>query len=444
MQIASLISPPPASKGSGGADPASATDSDETSGFVAVLSRALASLRGQQPADSSGEEADGEPTDVDHVGEGDPRSEDLIEDTTGTVLLATGEVGDPADSTDVMVATPEQPVDDVEHHSTESEEVAPVELTLEDATTEEAPEMEGVIGEDGPAAMATGNDVEPERAGEDGSAAVASGNDVEPEHAHEPVEAAVPVAVDDVERVELAVDDVERAEADELVEAGDEAEPLPTDGVAFGLAVTPTETATVVPDTDTEAIPVRAGARVVADNPMAAPPVLDAESAPVARETSSVASAMFEAELEALEADDPWQQVARVVRPLRQLADGSHRIALQLRPAELGSVHIEVALEDGRLSMRAVTDTVAARDALVAALPELRGELTRSGIDLGSLDVGEETASGDSQAGQSGRGESADQADTDGSAPVRSGSSDDANPTDQHRGAIPGRLDLTL
>jgi hypothetical protein len=89
--------------------------------------------------------------------------------------------------------------------------------------------------------------------------------------------------------------------------------------------------------------------------------------------------------------DDPWEQVASVVRPLRQLSNGTHRISLQLRPAELGVVHLEVALEDGRLSLRALAENVVTRDALAASLPDLRAELTRSGIDLGSLDVGDHT-----------------------------------------------------
>lgn len=91
---------------------------------------------------------------------------------------------------------------------------------------------------------------------------------------------------------------------------------------------------------------------------------------------------------------DPWEQVATVVRPLRTAPDGTHRLSLQLRPAELGTVHLEVAVNDGRLSVRAVADNLVSRDALVAALPELRAELTGSGIDLGSVDVGERTGQG--------------------------------------------------
>jgi hypothetical protein len=93
--------------------------------------------------------------------------------------------------------------------------------------------------------------------------------------------------------------------------------------------------------------------------------------------------------------DNPWEQLANVVRPLRQLPDGSHRIALQLRPAELGVVHLEVAFEDGRLSLRAVAENLATREVLAAALPELRAELSKSGIDLGSLDVGDQTFGAD-------------------------------------------------
>jgi flagellar hook-length control protein FliK len=140
----------------------------------------------------------------------------------------------------------------------------------------------------------------------------------------------------------------------------------------------------------------RAATRLGVDAAAAPPSVpLDAAPSPRVEAPSTLAQALVDAELEALEADDPWQQLATVVRPLRQLADGTHRIALQLRPAELGAVHLEVALEDGHLSMRLVAETVAARDALAASMPDLRGELTRSGIDVGSLDVGDQTMQGD-------------------------------------------------
>lgn len=100
-----------------------------------------------------------------------------------------------------------------------------------------------------------------------------------------------------------------------------------------------------------------------------------------------------------LDGDDPWSQLATVIKPLRQLPDGTHRLSLQLRPAELGAVHLEVAVEDGQLSVRAMAESISSRDVLASAMPELREELVRSGIDVGSLDVGEHTSDGATSGG---------------------------------------------
>ena len=78
---------------------------------------------------------------------------------------------------------------------------------------------------------------------------------------------------------------------------------------------------------------------------------------------------------------EAWDQVASVVRPLRTAPDGSHRIALRLRPDDLGTVHLEVAMRDGRLSLHAVADSNAGRDVLSQSLPQLREALTDAGIE---------------------------------------------------------------
>lgn len=131
------------------------------------------------------------------------------------------------------------------------------------------------------------------------------------------------------------------------------------------------------------------GARDVA-GPAAVAPSAQTTAAP-ATEVAAPASGPSTAEPLLADGDDPWEQLATVVRPLRQLSDGSHRLSLQLRPAELGVVHLEVALEDGVLSLRALAENLATRDVLAASLPDLRAELARSGIDLGSLEVGDHT-----------------------------------------------------
>jgi flagellar hook-length control protein FliK len=91
----------------------------------------------------------------------------------------------------------------------------------------------------------------------------------------------------------------------------------------------------------------------------------------------------------------PTQQVAEALREVRRLADGSHRLSLQLHPEELGAVHLEVALRDGRLHVRAVAETEAARSALERNLPELRSDLRDAGIRAGSLEVGPDASGRD-------------------------------------------------
>jgi flagellar hook-length control protein FliK len=99
-----------------------------------------------------------------------------------------------------------------------------------------------------------------------------------------------------------------------------------------------------------------------------------------------------------------WQQVAGAVRPLR-LADGSHQVNLQLHPAELGSVHVEVALREGRISLHLVAETAAARQALQQSLPELRADLEAAGLRTDALQVGAQASgqSSDHAAGTSSR-----------------------------------------
>lgn len=167
---------------------------------------------------------------------------------------------------------------------------------------------------------------------------------------------------------------------------------------------------------------------------------------PAPAQPASVAAAMAAADVasfEAIEAESPWEQLATVVRPLRQMADGTHRLSLQLRPAELGAVHLEVALEDGRLSLRATAENLATRDVLAASLPDLRAALARSGIDLGSLDVGDQTFGADPGETEQGGGIPA---------PARSGSrpqpgaavADSTPALDPSADGGPSRLDLTL
>lgn len=91
----------------------------------------------------------------------------------------------------------------------------------------------------------------------------------------------------------------------------------------------------------------------------------------------------------------PTQQVAEALREVRRLADGSHRLSLQLHPEELGAVQLEIAIRDGQLHVRAVAETDAARLALEQNLPELRSDLRDAGVRAGSLEVGPDASGRD-------------------------------------------------
>ena len=99
-----------------------------------------------------------------------------------------------------------------------------------------------------------------------------------------------------------------------------------------------------------------------------------------------------------LDIPTPPQQIAEALRDVRRLADGSHRLSLQLYPEELGVVQLEVAVRDGQLHLRAATELESTRRLLTASLPELRGQLAEAGVSAGSLEVGAETAGGDRSA----------------------------------------------
>jgi len=160
-----------------------------------------------------------------------------------------------------------------------------------------------------------------------------------------------------------------------------EAAPLAEDGLDVA---TPAEPTAAAADT---AAPVDApiGPDPAGSLPLPAPARLDAAPAPVeVRPADAPATSPA--------APPPvHEQVVEVVRPLHQLADGTHRLSLRLRPDELGAVTIEVALHHGTMSVHLVGETAAARDALAAGLADLRAELERAGVRTGWLDVGAQT-----------------------------------------------------
>lgn len=100
---------------------------------------------------------------------------------------------------------------------------------------------------------------------------------------------------------------------------------------------------------------------------------------------------------------EPYQQVVKMVAPLRHLADGDYSVTMKLHPAHLGSVEITVALAGGQVNMSMNTDSSAARQILRDSMNDLRQSLTDSGLNAGSLDVGSQnTGRGNGQDNQQG------------------------------------------
>lgn len=83
----------------------------------------------------------------------------------------------------------------------------------------------------------------------------------------------------------------------------------------------------------------------------------------------------------------PVEQVVRAVAPLRKLPDGTHHVTLELRPADLGVVRVELSLDHGMIHLGLQADTEGTSQLLRAALPELRAQLDTAGLLAGRLAV---------------------------------------------------------
>jgi flagellar hook-length control protein FliK len=80
-------------------------------------------------------------------------------------------------------------------------------------------------------------------------------------------------------------------------------------------------------------------------------------------------------------------QLAERLVPLQKGPDGVHRLTIHLNPVDLGPISVTAEVRGGDVHVHLAGATDAARDALRAALPELRKELQGSGFGSTSLDV---------------------------------------------------------
>lgn len=82
-----------------------------------------------------------------------------------------------------------------------------------------------------------------------------------------------------------------------------------------------------------------------------------------------------------------WQPAfARSVKML--VSDGTPAASLQLNPAEFGPIEVRIVINDRRADISFLVTNPNADAALQSALPELRDQLARSGIQLGQTSVG--------------------------------------------------------
>jgi flagellar hook-length control protein FliK len=83
------------------------------------------------------------------------------------------------------------------------------------------------------------------------------------------------------------------------------------------------------------------------------------------------------------------QQLVEHVTALATGPDGTHELTIELAPADLGRVQLEVRLGDGVLDVRVHADDPGTRRLLAGSLGDLRSALSEAGIAAGHLDVGD-------------------------------------------------------
>ena len=82
------------------------------------------------------------------------------------------------------------------------------------------------------------------------------------------------------------------------------------------------------------------------------------------------------------------EQIVSVVVPLHGRGDGRHEVTLELRPDDLGTIRVEVSVEQQTVHLTLHAAEPATGRLLSAALAELRTALTDAGLRAGDLTVG--------------------------------------------------------
>jgi flagellar hook-length control protein FliK len=80
-------------------------------------------------------------------------------------------------------------------------------------------------------------------------------------------------------------------------------------------------------------------------------------------------------------------QLAMRLVPLRTAPDGVHRLTVHLNPGDLGPISVTAEVRDGAIAVHLTGATEAGREALDAALPDLRRHLAEGGYGSCSLEM---------------------------------------------------------
>ena len=78
---------------------------------------------------------------------------------------------------------------------------------------------------------------------------------------------------------------------------------------------------------------------------------------------------------------------ATATRMVAELRQGNGRLRLQIEPASLGKVDIDMTMRQGALEATIVAHQAATRDLLTDGLPRLRDTLAQLGMNVAGLDV---------------------------------------------------------
>ena len=84
---------------------------------------------------------------------------------------------------------------------------------------------------------------------------------------------------------------------------------------------------------------------------------------------------------------DRVRLVQRVARAFHSIGEEGGEMQLRLRPPELGSMRLEIAVRDGVMTAHLETETAAARNVLLDNLPQLRDRLAEQNVKVDRFDV---------------------------------------------------------